>query len=458
MVKRFYVPLRDRKEMTMSKPLVAIVGRPNVGKSTLFNKLAGRRISIVEDTPGVTRDRIYADANWLNHSFTLIDTGGIEPTKDDLILKQMRVQAELAIETADVIIFLVDSKTGVTSTDSEIATMLRRAHKPIVLAVNKIDHPNQEAALYEFYELGLGDPVSISAEQMLGLGDLLDEVVKDFPSSDEEIEEAETIRIAVVGKPNVGKSSLINAILGENRTIVSDVAGTTRDSIDSVFEHNGKVYTLIDTAGIRRKRAIEDKSIERYSVIRSLSAVRRCDVCLIVINAEEGISEQDVKIAGYCHEEGKASVVLVNKWDLIEKDTHTIHKFEKDILNDLIFMSYVPQLYISAMTGQRVNKVLSLVDEVYSQSMRRISTGTLNDVINEAIALVEPPSDKGRRLKIYYATQVSVQPPTFVLFVNEPKLMHFSYQRYLENYIRKTFSLTGTPIRLLLRNRNKQEQ
>lgn len=443
----------------MNKPLVAIVGRPNVGKSTLFNKLAGKRISIVEDTPGVTRDRIYADANWLNYEFTLIDTGGIEPTKkNDQILKQMREQAELAIETADVIIFLVDSKTGVTSTDAEIATMLRRAKKPIILAVNKIDHPNQEAALYEFYELGLGDPVSISAEQMLGLGDLLDEVVKDFPMPDEKEEEAETIRVAVVGKPNAGKSSLINSILGENRIIVSDIAGTTRDSIDSVFERDGTVYTLIDTAGIRRKRAIENKSIERYSVIRSLAAIRRCDVCLIVIDAEEGISEQDVKIAGYCNEEGKASVIIVNKWDLIEKDTHTIQKFEKDILNDLIFMSYVPQLYISAMTGQRVNKVLSLVDEVYHQSIRRISTGILNDVINEAIALVEPPSDKGRRLKIYYATQVSIQPPTFVLFVNEPKLMHFSYKRYLENYIRKTFSLTGTPLRLLLRSRSKQDE
>ena len=442
----------------MSRPLVAIVGRPNVGKSTLFNKLSGKRISIVEDTPGVTRDRIYADATWLNYQFTLVDTGGIEPTSDDTILKQMRLQAELAMETADVIVFVVDAKTGITNTDEEVASMLRRTQKPIVLAVNKIDHPNQEAAMYEFYSLGLGDPVSISAEQMLGLGDLLERVADYFPQIEAEEEEDEhIIRIAVVGKPNVGKSSLVNALLGEDRAIVSNIAGTTRDSIDSRFEKDGQEYVLIDTAGIRRKRAIEDKSIERYSVIRSLAAVRRCDVCLIVIDAAEGMSEQDVKIAGYCHEEGKASVVVVNKWDLIEKDTHTIHAFEKKIGNDLVFMSYVPQIYISAMTGQRVQKVLDLVKEVYAQSIRRIPTGILNDVLSEAIALNDPPSDKGRRLKIYYATQVSIQPPTFVLFVNEPKVMHFSYQRYLENFFRKSFSLAGTPLRLYIRSRNRDD-
>ena len=442
----------------MSKPLVAIVGRPNVGKSTLFNKLSGKRISIVEDTPGVTRDRIYADTTWLNHHFTLIDTGGIEPTSEDTILKQMRLQAELAMETADVIVFVVDAKTGVTSTDEEVATMLRRTHKPIVLAVNKIDHPNQEAAMYEFYSLGLGDPVSVSAEQMLGLGDLLERVAEYFPSIEQaEWEEEHVIHIAVVGKPNVGKSSLVNALLGEDRTIVSNIAGTTRDSIDSRFEKDEQEYVLIDTAGIRRKRAIEDKSIERYSVIRSLAAVRRADVCLIVIDAVEGMSEQDVKIAGYCHEEGKASVIVINKWDLIEKDTHTIHQFEKKIASDLAFMSYAPQIYISAMTGQRVQKVLQLVREVYAQSIRRISTGVLNDVLSEAIALNDPPTDKGRRLKIYYATQVSIQPPTFVLFVNEPKAMHFSYQRYLENFFRKSFSLMGTPLRLYIRSRSRED-
>lgn len=441
----------------MSRPLVAIVGRPNVGKSTLFNKLAGKRIAIVEDTPGVTRDRIYADASWLNYQFTLIDTGGIEPDSEDMLLQQMRRQAELAMETADVIVFLCDAKSGATSSDMEVASLLRRTRKPIVLAVNKIDHANQQDEIYDFYEMGLGDPVGISAEQMLGLGDLLDQVVGYFAPTDDE-EEGGAIKIAVVGRPNVGKSSLVNALLGEERSIVSELSGTTRDSIDSRFTSNGQDYLIVDTAGIRRKRAIEDASVERYSVIRSLAAVRRCDVCLIIVDAEQGMSEQDVKIAGYCHEEGKASVVIVNKWDAVEKDTYTINGFQKEVLQALNFMSYVPQLYISAKTGQRVHKVLDMVNSVYAQSMRRVSTGTLNDVIGEAIALNEPPSDKGRRLKIYYATQVSTAPPTFVLFVNDPEIMHFSYQRYLENFIRKAFDLTGTPLRLFIRHKNRDKE
>lgn len=435
----------------MGKPLVAIVGRPNVGKSTLFNKLTGKRIAIVDDTPGVTRDRIYGDAQWLNYDFTLIDTGGIEPESEDVLLVQMRRQAELAMEMAEVILFICDGKEGLTSDDEDIALMLRRSNKPVVLAVNKIDHENKAQLVYEFYELGLGEPIGISAGQKLGLGDMLDAIVTNFPLADEQ-EEEEVINIAVVGKPNVGKSSLVNMLLGESRTIVSDIAGTTRDSIDSRFEQNGKIYNLIDTAGIRRKRAIEDKTIERYSVIRSLGAVRRCDVCLIVVDASQGMSEQDVKIAGYCHEEGKAAVLLVNKWDTIEKDSYTINQFKRDIEVDLNFMAYVPQLYISAKTGQRVHKVIQLVDEVYKQSTTRIPTGVLNDIINEAVTTTEPPSDKGRRLKIYYATQVSIQPPTFALFVNDPAIMHFSYKRYLDNYLRKSFDLAGTPIRILLRN------
>lgn len=441
----------------MKKALVAIVGRPNVGKSTLFNKLAGKRIAIVEDTPGVTRDRIYADANWQNYNFTLIDTGGIEPANEDELLVQMRRQAELAMETADVILFLVDGKEGVTPSDYEVASLLRKTKKPVVLAVNKLDHAGLEDDRFEFYALGLGDPIPISAEQKLGLGDLLDVVTSFFEAGEDE-EGTDAVQIAVVGKPNVGKSSLVNALLRQDRSIVSDVSGTTRDSIDTPFTHDGRDYTLIDTAGIRRKRAIEDESIERYSVIRSLAAVRRADVCLIVIDADEGLTEQDVKIAGYCDGEGKAAVVLVNKWDLVEKDSYTINDFEKKIRSDLAFMTYVPTLYMSALTGQRVHKVMNLVDEVYAQSLRRISTGTLNDVLNEAIAVNEPPSDKGRRLRIYYATQVGVQPPTFVLFVNDPALMHFSYQRYIENYFRKSFSITGTPMRLYLRNHKAEKQ
>ena len=439
------------------KPLVAIVGRPNVGKSTLFNRLIGRRVAIVEDTPGVTRDRIYGDADWLDHAFTLIDTGGIEPAVADTIAVQMRRQAELAIETAQVIIFIVDGREGMTSADTEVAAMLRRSGKPVVLVVNKVDTPKLEDSMYEFYALGLGDPITISASQGLGLGDMLDEVVRDFPKA-EEAEESERINIAVVGKPNVGKSSLVNALLGEERAIVSDVPGTTRDSVDTPFTRNQTDYTLVDTAGIRRKRSIEDDSIERYSVIRSLAAVRRADVVLIVCDASEGLSEQDVRIAGYAHEEGKASVLLVNKWDLIEKETGTMNEFKKKLGADLAFMSYVPMLFISALTGQRVNKILELVDDVYAQSCRRISTGTLNDVVGEAVSMNEPPTDNGRRLKIYYATQATVKPPTFIIFVNEAELVHFSYERYIENYLRKSFGLTGTPIRLFFRSRKKEEQ
>ncbi|MBQ3486950.1 MAG: ribosome biogenesis GTPase Der [Clostridia bacterium] len=440
----------------MSKPLVAIVGRPNVGKSTLFNKLIGRRLSIVEDTPGVTRDRIYADAEWLTHSFTLIDTGGIEPASEDIIAVQMRRQAELAIETADVILFLVDGREGLTAADEEVAAMLRRSNKPVVLAVNKLDAPKYNDAIYEFYALGLGDPIIISAGQGLGLGDMLDEVCAHFP--EETAEEGEhPLNIAVVGKPNVGKSSLVNAILGEERCIVSNIPDTTRDAVDTPFTVDGEPFVLVDTAGIRRKRAVEDETIERYSVIRSLAAVRRADVVLIVVDAEQGLSEQDVKIAGYVHEEGKPSVLVVNKWDLIEKDTNTMNQFKKDMQVDLAFMDYVPFLFISAKTGQRVNKLLSAAKESYAQSVRRITTGTLNDIVNEAISMTEPPAMSGKRLKIYYATEVSVQPPTFVIFVNEESLVHFSYKRYMENYFRKTFGFQGTPIKIIFRNRGKEE-
>ncbi|HWQ58504.1 MAG TPA: ribosome biogenesis GTPase Der [Clostridia bacterium] len=441
----------------MAKPLVAIVGRPNVGKSTFFNRIIGKRIAIVEDTPGVTRDRIYGDAEWLDYHFTLIDTGGIEPMKEDIISQQMRRQAELAIETADVIVFLVDGREGLTASDLEVSDLLRRSKKPIVLGVNKIDHPKYADAEYEFYELGIGKPVIISAEQGLGLGDLLDEVVRYFPKVEAE-ENPNVTNIAVVGRPNVGKSSLVNALLGSERSIVSDIPGTTRDSIDTPFRWNNKDYVLVDTAGIRRKRAVEDETIERYSVIRSLGAIRRADVALIVVDANLGMSEQDVKIAGYVHEEGKASVLIVNKWDLIEKDTHTMNEFKKKLAFDLAFMDYVPMLFISALTGQRINKVMEYADMAYEQNCRRVSTGMLNDIVAEAVSVTEPPSDKGRRLRIYYATQVSVKPPTFVLFVNDPELMHFSYKRYLENYFRKSFGLDATPIRLLVRAKTKEDQ
>lgn len=439
------------------KPLVAIVGRPNVGKSTLFNKIVGKRIAIVEDTPGVTRDRIYADADWLNYKFTLIDTGGIEPESEDIIAKQMRRQAELAIETANVIVFIVDGRAGITAADEEVADMLRRCKKPIVLVVNKVDHPKFEDTVYDFYSLGIGIPISISAEQGLGIGDMLDEVVAGFEAIEDE-DENKNIGIAVVGRPNVGKSSLVNALLGQERTIVSNIPGTTRDAIDSPFTWRGNEYTLIDTAGIRRKRSIEDETVERYSVIRSLAAIRRCDIALIVVDAERGLSEQDVRIAGYVHEEGKASVLIINKWDAIEKDTYTVEEFKKKMLVDLAFMSYVPMLFISAKTGQRVNKVMEIADYAYQQNTMRISTGKLNDIVNEAVTMNDPPVNNGRRLRIYYSTQVSIQPPTFVIFVNEPDLMHFSYRRYLENYIRKSFSLTATPIHLIIRKRGEKDE
>ena len=442
------------------KPLVAIVGRPNVGKSTLFNKISGKRIAIVEDIPGVTRDRIYTDAEWLSHSFILVDTGGIEPENDDIIASQMRRQAELAIETADVIIFVVDAREGLTSADEEVAHMLRRSKKPIVLAVNKVDAPKYEDNAFDFYSLGLGTPITCSASQRTGLGDLLDAVVGYFPENNdvEADEENRPLNIAVVGKPNVGKSSIINTILGEQRSIVSDIPGTTRDAIDTPFSHDGRDYVIIDTAGLRRRRSIEDESIERYSVIRSLAAVRRADVVLIVVDAGEELSEQDVRIAGYAHEEGKASILIVNKWDLIEKDTNTMNEFKKRLKVDLSFMSYVPMLFTSAKTGQRVNKIFDYIDMVYEQNSKRVTTGTLNDVVSEAVSVTAPPSDKGRQLKIYYATQVSVNPPTFVLFVNDSNIMHFSYKRYLENYIRKSFSLDATPIRLFVRNKTKDLQ
>lgn len=440
----------------MTKPLVAIVGRPNVGKSTLFNRLIGRKLAIVEDTPGVTRDRIYGDAEWLTHSFTLIDTGGIEPSSEDQIAVQMRRQAELAIETCDVILFLVDGRDGMTSADEEVAAMLRKSNKPVVLGVNKLDAPKYNDAVYEFYSLGLGEPIVLSAGQGIGIGDLLDAICSHFDSVEIEPDES-VINIAVCGRPNVGKSSLVNALLGENRVIVSDVPGTTRDAIDTPFTRDGRNYLLVDTAGIRRKRAIEDASIERYSVIRSLAAVRKADVVLFVCDATEGLSEQDVKIAGYVHEEGKPSIILVNKWDLVEKDTYTVETFKKDMGVSLNFMPYVSYLFISAKTGQRVSKILSMVNEVYEQSIRRVPTGTLNDVVNEAVSMKEPPSQNGRRLKLYYATQVAVQPPTFVIFVNDTDLMHFSYERYLENYFRKAFGFAGTPIRIYFRNRSKEE-
>ncbi len=441
----------------MAKPLVAIVGRPNVGKSTLFNRLIGRRLAIVEDTPGVTRDRIYGDADWLTHEFTLIDTGGIDPTGQDPITVQMRLQAELAVETADVILFLVDGREGLTSADYEVAELLRRSKKPIVLGVNKLDAPKFHEAAYEFYALGLGEPFIISAGQGLGLGDLLDAVCENFDEH-EAAEDTGHINIAVVGKPNVGKSSLVNALLGQERCIVSDIPGTTRDAIDTPFSRDGKEYVLVDTAGIRRKRAVEDETIERYSVIRSLAAVRRADVVLIVVDASEELSEQDVKIAGYVHEEGKPSVLIVNKWDLIEKDTHTMERFKKAMQVDLAFMSYVPFLFLSAKSGQRVGRILDEANAVYAQSVRRVPTGALNDVLGEAVSVTEPPALSGKRLKLYYATQVSVQPPTFVIFVNDEALLHFSYRRYLENYFRKAFGFAGTPIRLLFRNRKREEE
>ncbi len=438
----------------MAKPIVAIVGRPNVGKSTLFNQLAGKRISIVEDTPGVTRDRIYADSEWLNTHFTMIDTGGIEPGSQDELLQQMKYQAEIAIETADVILFIADAKEGITSTDRDVADLLRKSEKPIVLAVNKIDTQEEEANLYEFYNLAIGDPMSISASHKRGIGDMLDEIVKHFPTGGQVEDDDDVIHVAVVGKPNVGKSSLVNRLLGQERVIVSDIPGTTRDAIDTPIEIDGQKYVFIDTAGIRRKSRIDD-TLERYSVIRALSAIRRCDVALIVIDSSMEVTEQDTKIAGLVHEEGKGSILVMNKWDTIEKQTNTMNQYRQRLMNDLSFMTYAPSVFISAKTGQRVERITELINYVYQQCTFRISTGVLNDCLADAIAVNEPPSDKGRRLKILYGTQVSVKPPTFVLFVNDPNLMHYSYKRYLENYFRKTFGLEGTPLHIILREKTK---
>lgn len=441
------------------KPIVAIVGRPNVGKSTLFNRLVGRRISIVEDTPGVTRDRIYADVRWLDHAFTLIDTGGLELFSEDSLYTHMRQQAQLAAESADVILFLLDGQQGLTAEDYDVADYLRRCKKPLVLGVNKVDNSRMdEQVKYDYYCLGLGEPHTISAVQGLGLGDMLDELVSYFPQGDEpEAVDEEAIQIAVVGKPNAGKSSLVNAILQEDRVIVSNIPGTTRDAIDTPFEQGGRRYNLIDTAGMRKKGKIELDTLERYSVIRSLAAVRRADVCLMMIDGDQGVTEQDAKIAGFIDAEGKPAVVLVNKWDLVEKDDKTTERFTQRIYETLSFMTYAPVLFVSCKTGQRLNRVLPLVEEVYAKSRFRTTTGVLNDVINDAVAAMSPPSDKGRPVKIYYATQAKEVPPTFVLFMNYPDGMHYSYRRYLENHLRKTFDLKGTPIRLILRGRDEED-
>ncbi len=442
----------------MAKPIVAIVGRPNVGKSTFFNYVAGRRISIVEDTPGVTRDRIYTDVEWRNRKFTLIDTGGIEPYTEDKIMQQMKRQAELAIETADVIIFMVDCKDGMTASDKEVGSMLRKAKKPIILAVNKVDRVGEPPPeVYEFYNLGLGDMITISSVHGLGMGDLLDAVYEHFPEDTGEDYGEDVIKVAVIGKPNAGKSSLINKILGEDRVIVSDIPGTTRDAIDTYFEKDNGKYVFIDTAGIRRKSKISE-NIERYSTIRSWTAIERADVCIIMIDAQDGVTEQDTKIAGYAHENGKASIIIVNKWDLVEKTTGTLEEYRKSVLEKLGFMTYAPVLFISAKTGQRVHKIIELVDYVANQASLRISTGMLNDLVNESIAMVQPPSDKGKRLKIYYMTQAGVKPPTFVIFVNDKELMHYSYERYLENQLRKNFGFEGTPIKFLLREKSKENE
>ncbi len=441
----------------MGKPVVAVVGRPNVGKSTFFNYLAGSRISIVEDTPGVTRDRIYTEIEWRSKKFTLIDTGGIEPYSEDIIMQQMKRQAEIAIETADVIIFMVDAKDGMTATDKEVATMLRKSQKPVVLCVNKVDRVGDPPPdVYEFYNLGMGDMQIISSVHGLGMGDLLDAVFEHFPEEVNEEEDEDVIKVAVVGKPNAGKSSLINSILGENRVIVSNIPGTTRDAIDTHVEKDGQRYTFIDTAGIRKRSKINE-SIEKYSTIRSWTAIERADVCLIMIDAEDGVTEQDTKIAGYAHQQGKASIIVINKWDLIEKETGTLEEYRKVVHEKLGFMTYAPVLFISAKTGQRVNKIYELIKFVADQAAFRISTGMLNDLVNEAVAMVQPPSDKGKRLKIYYMTQAGVKPPSFVVFVNDLDLFHYSYERYLENQLRKNFGFEGTPIRFIHRQREKED-
>ncbi len=440
----------------MGKPIVAVVGRPNVGKSTLFNVLAGQQISIVKDTPGVTRDRIYAEVTWLDKAFTLIDTGGIEPDTNDIILSQMREQAEIAIETADVIIFMTDVRQGLVDSDAKVADMLRRSHKPVVLVVNKVDNfEKMMPDVYEFYNLGIGDPVPVSAVSKLGMGDMLDEVIKYFPQNSDEQEEDERPKIAIVGKPNVGKSSIVNKLLGENRVIVSNIAGTTRDAIDTVIEHNGKEYVFIDTAGLRRKNKIKE-DLERYSIIRTVAAVERADIVIIVIDATEGVTEQDAKIAGIAHERGKGIIVAVNKWDAIEKNDKTIYEHTNKIKDTLSFMPYAEILFISALTGQRLGKIYELIDEIIDSRSMRVPTGVLNEILTEAVAMQQPPSDKGKRLRIYYITQVSVKPPTFVMFVNDKALTHFSYTRYIENKIREAFGFRGTSIRFINRERKEK--
>ena len=442
----------------MSKPVVAIVGRPNVGKSTLFNALAGEKISIVKDTPGVTRDRIYADVTWLDKEFTMIVTGGIEPDSKDVILSQMREQAQIAIDTADVILFLTDVRQGLVDADSKVADMLRRSGKPVILVVNKVDNFEKYMPdVYEFYNLGIGDPVPVSAASRLGIGDLLDQVMEHFPEHGAEEEEDDRPRVAIVGKPNVGKSSIINRLLGENRVIVSDVAGTTRDAVDTVIVHDGKEYVFIDTAGLRRKSRIKEE-LERYSIIRTVTAVERADVVLMVIDAAEGVTEQDAKIAGIAHDRGKGVILVVNKWDAIEKNDRTMREYESRIRQVISYMPYAEIMYVSAVTGQRLNRLYDMIDMVIANQTMRIATGVLNEIMTEAVAMQQPPSDKGKRLKLYYITQVSVKPPTFVIFVNDKELMHFSYTRYLENKIREAFGFRGTPLRFIIRERKEKEQ
>lgn len=439
------------------KPIVAVVGRPNVGKSTLFNALAGARISIVKDTPGITRDRIYADVSWLNYNFTLIDTGGIEPDSKDIILSQMREQAQIAIDTADVILFMVDVRQGLVDADSKVADMLRRSHKPVVLVVNKVDSfEKMMADVYEFYNLGIGEPHAISAANQMGIGDLLDEVVALFPDRTGEDEEDDRPRIAIVGKPNVGKSSIINKLIGENRLVVSDIAGTTRDAVDTSVKYNKKEYVFIDTAGLRRKNKIKEE-LERYMIVRTVSAVERADVVVLVIDGTEGVTEQDAKIAGIAHERGKGVIIAVNKWDAVEKDDKTIYRFTERIRNTLAYMPYAELIFISAKTGQRLNKLYETIDMVIENHSLRVATGVLNEIMTEAVALQQPPSDKGKRLKLYYMTQVSVKPPTFVIFVNDKELMHFSYQRYIENKIRESFGFKGTPLHFIIRERKDKD-
>ena len=441
----------------MSKPIVAIVGRPNVGKSTLFNALAGKKISIVKDTPGVTRDRIHADIDWLDHKFTMIDTGGIEPDSNDIILSQMREQAQIAIDTADVIIFMTDVKQGLVDSDAKVADMLRRSHKPVILVVNKVDNFNKMMAdVYELYNLGIGDPVPISASQRSGLGDMLDKVVSYFADLNLEQEEDDRPRIAIVGKPNVGKSSIINKITGESRVIVSNIAGTTRDAIDTDVKWNGKDYVFIDTAGLRRKSKVKEE-IEKYSIIRTVTAVERADVVIIVIDAVEGVTEQDAKIAGIAHENGKGIIIAVNKWDAIEKNDKTVYEYTNKVRDILSFMPYAEIMFISAKTGQRLPKLFDMIDFVIANHAMRIETGVVNEIMAEAVALQQPPSDKGKRLKLYYITQVSVKPPTFVIFVNDKQLMHFSYTRYIENKIREAFGFKGTPLRFIIRERKEDK-